>query len=144
MRVAVLPLVFLSVRSFAAPPAAASTPTAGSLLQVFLALLLVLAAIAACAWVLKRMTPGGMQGGAGMKVIGGVMVGPKERVVVVELADTWLVLGVTANQVNTLHTLPRPEHAESLQGANGEAPFARWLSQAMQKIPARNTTQQEQ
>ena len=33
-------------------------------------------------------------------------LGQRERVVVVEVGATWLVLGVTTNQINTLHTLP--------------------------------------
>jgi flagellar protein FliO/FliZ len=41
-------------------------------------------------------------------VVGGVMLGPRERLVVVEVGDTWLLLGVGGGQVNILHTLPRP------------------------------------
>ncbi len=47
------------------------------------------------------------------------MVGPRERVVVVEVGDTWIVLGVTATHVNALHTLARPPvsaTADSLVG----------------------------
>ncbi|WP_164098453.1 flagellar biosynthetic protein FliO, partial [Serratia marcescens] len=35
-------------------------------------------------------------------------LGTKERVVVVEIEQEWLVLGVTASQINLLHTLPIP------------------------------------
>ena len=35
-------------------------------------------------------------------------VGQRERVVIVEVDNTWLVLGVTAQNVTQLHTLPRP------------------------------------
>lgn len=35
-------------------------------------------------------------------------VGQRERVVIVEVDNTWLVLGVTSQQVTQLHTLPRP------------------------------------
>lgn len=35
-------------------------------------------------------------------------VGQRERVVIVEVDNTWLVLGVTSQQVTSLHTLPRP------------------------------------
>ena len=46
-------------------------------------------------------------GGSGLlKIVSSAPVGTRERVVVVEVADTWLVLGVTPSQVNTLHTLP--------------------------------------
>ena len=42
-------------------------------------------------------------------MIGGVALGPKERLVLVEIGETWLVLGVAPGQVNTLHTLAKPE-----------------------------------
>jgi flagellar protein FliO/FliZ len=44
-----------------------------------------------------------------VKVVGGVMLGPRERLVVVEVGETWLLLGVGGGQVSTLHTLSRPE-----------------------------------
>jgi flagellar protein FliO/FliZ len=40
-----------------------------------------------------------MVGAGGLKVVGGVLVGPKERVVVVEFGDSWLLLGVSAAKV---------------------------------------------
>ena len=43
-----------------------------------------------------------------LRIVGGAMVGPKERVVLVEVGDTWLLLGVAASSVNLLHTLPKP------------------------------------
>lgn len=41
-----------------------------------------------------------------LKVVSSCPVGQRERVVIVEVDDTWLVLGVTAQQVTPLHTLP--------------------------------------
>jgi flagellar protein FliO/FliZ len=42
------------------------------------------------------------------------MVGQRERVVVVEIGDDWLVLGVAAGQVRALHTLPAQTLDETL------------------------------
>jgi flagellar protein FliO/FliZ len=83
------------------------------LLQVLVALGLVLAAIAAFAWLLRRMTPGSIGSRGWLRVVGGAMVGPKERVVLVEIGETWLVLGVAASSVNLLYTLPKPPHSAS-------------------------------
>lgn len=96
----------------AAPLAcAANAPAEGSafgtFLQVAAALAVVLAAIAGAAWLMRRALPRAGATGT-VRVVGGTMVGPRERVVVVEVADTWLVLGVTSTQVNALHTLTRP------------------------------------
>jgi flagellar protein FliO/FliZ len=76
--------------------------------------------------------------GAGglVKIVGGVMVGPKERVVVVEVGETWLVLGVTAQQVNALHALPRPANlATGALAASPGADFSTWLGRALRKPP---------
>lgn len=85
------------------------TSTAAALLQTLLALAVVLGVLYAFLWVLRRYAPahGGAQGI--VKVVGGAMLGPREKVVVVEVGDTWLLLGVTSSQINTLHTLKKPE-----------------------------------
>ena len=85
------------------------TSTAAALFQTFLALLVVLGVLYAFLWVLRRYAPAQSGAQGVVKVVGGVMLGPREKVVVVEVAGTWLLLGVTANQVNTLHTLAKPE-----------------------------------
>jgi flagellar protein FliO/FliZ len=108
---------------------AEATPTMplGAMLQSFFALLLVLAVIVAAAWLLKRAQrlPGASS--VVLRSISGIAVGPKERVVVVEIGETWLVLGVAPGQVRTLHTLPR----QALPAGGAEAPrFAEWLARA--------------
>jgi flagellar protein FliO/FliZ len=92
--------------------AAAELPavsTAGALFQGLLGLGMVLAALAAFFWFLRRFSPGQTAAQGVVKVVGGVMLGPRERLVVVEVGETWLLLGVGGGQVSTLHTLPRPE-----------------------------------
>nr|WP_235801349.1 flagellar biosynthetic protein FliO [Yersinia pekkanenii] len=48
-------------------------------------------------------------------------VGQRERVVIVEVDNTWLVLGVTAQQVTQLHTLPRPQVDEALTAVSPDS-----------------------
>ena len=79
-----------------------------SLLQVLFCLGLVLGAIAGTAWLLRRLAPGQVVASGALRVVGGVAVGPKERVVLVDIGDTRLVLGVAPGQVTTLHQMPRP------------------------------------
>jgi flagellar protein FliO/FliZ len=47
-----------------------------------------------------------------VRTVGGVSLGGKERVAVVEIGDTWLVLGAAPGSVRLLHTLPAP-HAST-------------------------------
>ena len=109
------------------PPAATS---AGSLLQATLGLALVLALILAIAWIAKRITPGAMRGGhLPLTIVASQAVGQRERVVVVEVADQWLVLGVAPGRVSALSSLPKAVIAAP--PATSTAPFAAALSRAL-------------
>lgn len=90
--------------AYVPPPAPVSS---GSVVQVIVSLLLVLAAVLAVGWVLKRLHLPQQGAGNLLKVISGVSVGQRERLVLVEVNDTWLVVGVAPGQVRTLHTLPK-------------------------------------
>jgi flagellar protein FliO/FliZ len=113
-----------------APPPAVSALSTGSLAQVVLALILVLGVIVAFAWLLRRFVPGQVLSGGVLRVVGGVMVGPRERLVVVEVGETWLLLGVAANQVTLVHSMPRPALAPASSGAEQRS-FARLLGQVL-------------
>lgn len=118
------------------PPAAVSS---GSIVQVIFSLLLVLAAVFLVTWLLKRVNLPQYGTGSILKVIGGVAVGQRERIVLVEVNDTWLVIGVAPGQVRTLHTLPKGS-LPMAQSGNPAAPggtFQAWLKQMMEKRNAR-------
>ncbi len=83
------------------PPLAAE-----SLLNTAGGLLLVLAIIVGGAWLFKRYTHLPLGGKGMVRVVGGASVGARERVVVVEVEETRIVLGVAPGQVNKLHVLP--------------------------------------
>jgi flagellar protein FliO/FliZ len=88
-----------------------SVVSTGGMLKITLSLLLVLGAIVAVAWALKRMNVAQQGRGNLLKVIGSVAVGQRERVVLVEINDTWLLVGVGPGQIRTLHTLAKDETA---------------------------------
>lgn len=91
--------------AYAPPPAVSS----GSIVQIIFSLLLVLAAIVLVAWLLKRVNVTRQGSGNILKVLGGVAIGQRERVVLLEVKDTWLVVGVGPGQIRTLHTLAKPD-----------------------------------
>ena len=92
--------------------ACAAPSTTGSLLTVLLSLGLILGGFVAVAWFARRYLPGmGAQGA--VKVVGSTPVGSRERVVVVEVEHTWLLLGVGGGNVRLLHTLPKPDQPAS-------------------------------
>jgi flagellar protein FliO/FliZ len=122
--------------AYVPPPPAVSS---GSIVQIIFSLLLVLAAIVLVAWMLKRMNLA-QQGTVGnLKVVGGVAIGQRERVVLVEIDDTWLVVGVGPGQIRTLHTLPKPEIGDTIaasQAAPADRRFASLLSSVVGQRPA--------
>ena len=114
-------------------PANSVSTATSTLLQVVFGLGLVLLVIAGAAWLARRYLPAAGAGGGPARIVGGVMVGPKERVVVVEVADTWIVAGVTSQNINALCTMPRPPHDQP--DASGIVPadrnFSTWLAKAL-------------
>jgi flagellar protein FliO/FliZ len=127
--------LLLSMLAHAAGAADAAAPeasAAGSLLQVFIGLAAVLLLIVATAWVGKRMgvAPGGASGP--LQVVASTAVGTRERVVVVEVGESWLVLGVAPGSVNALATLPRGEARPATASLSGGG-FAARLQHLIEK-----------
>lgn len=109
--------------------------SSGSILQVIFSLLLVLAAVVLVAWILKRINLPQHAAGNLIKVQAAMAVGQRERIVLVEINDTWLVVGVAPGQVRTLHSMAKAElpvtQAGMVTGTNGK--FPEWLKQIMEK-----------
>lgn len=122
--------------AYAPPPPAVGS---GSIVQIIFSLLLVLAVIFLVAWLLKRMNMVQQGHGNLLKVLGGVAIGQRERIVLVEVNDTWLVVGVGPNQIRTLHSLPKPEDVDlppPSQPGGDAGKFAAMLSSALNSLPA--------
>lgn len=123
-----------------APPAPAAPVISGgaSLAQAGLGLFAVIALILGLAWLARRV---GLvrhgTGGATMKVVGSLTLGARQKVVMVEVGDTWLVLGVSAGEIRPLHTLPAQPDAMVPAGTTAPQPlqggFGERLMRAMQE-----------
>lgn len=101
---------------------------------MLLGLIAVLALMAGIAWLFKRFgLAQNLSGNAAAKVIGGVSVGTRERVMVIEVGDQWIVVGVAPGRVNALATMPRQEHAGQQEAKAGAPAFSSWLKQTMDK-----------
>ncbi len=135
----------VSLLSAASPLHAAETAAAASppgpdlavgLGQMAFGLAVVIALLFACLWVIRRLSAPRGSAASALKVLGAVAVGPRERVVLVGLGDTVLVLGVAPGQVRTLHVLPADE-LPTLAGGTAAAvsmkDFPAWLRQAMER-----------
>jgi len=106
------------------------------------ALILVVSLILALGWLAKRMPGFGRASGGGnaLRVVGSLTLGPRDRVVVVDVGGTQLLLGVGQNGMTTLHTLTEPlPVAQPSQGTpslqNLATPFAQLLQKHLGKKP---------
>ncbi|CAB3635045.1 MULTISPECIES: flagellar biosynthetic protein FliO [Achromobacter] len=102
-----------------------------ALLRVVAGLILVVAAILASAWLARRAGLTQRGGGNLLRQVASLPVGPRQSIVVVEVENTWLVVGVGPNQLNTLHTLPAGQLPEA--STLPAAAFAAKLGQALKR-----------
>jgi flagellar protein FliO/FliZ len=113
-------------------PTATST---GGVLQTIFALMFVLALLVGAAWALKRFGPKNFGGGnSNVKLVGALSVGARERILVVEVGEQWIVVGASPGRMNALATMPRQESTEA--AVNTPLPtanFAAWLKQTIDK-----------
>jgi flagellar protein FliO/FliZ len=134
---AATPAPAASQAAVAQTPAAATVTSApssaGSLLQVIFGLIVVLGLLAGALWVLKRVGGGRLAAGSVVKIVGGVSVGNRERVMVVEVADQWIVIGVAPGQVSKLADMPRQEQQQGAAALPGAPNFSAWLKQTIEK-----------
>lgn len=131
-------LGLVSSPSTLAATATATTPVGGwaGLLQVIGGLLLVALLLAAGLYLLKRLTQPQGAGRNPLRIISATSVGPRERVAIIEIENTWLVLGITPGQISRLHELPRPaapaDALDSVQAGMNRTDFASRLRQIME------------
>jgi len=97
----------------------------------------ILALIPIALWLLKR-TPLGVAASAqgGMRVVAALPIAPNQRLLTVEVGQgedrRWLVLGVTAQQIQTLHVMPPQGDAPA---GVAPAPFAQLLGRFAKPQP---------
>lgn len=73
--------------------------------QLTFGLLVVLALVIGFSWLLRRyaLPRDGM-----IRVLGGLPLGTRERLLLIEVDDVRLLIGVTAQRIETLHTFTQP------------------------------------
>ena len=116
-------------------PQASATSAGGGLLQTTFALIFVLALLIGLAWFLKRYGPKNFGGGnSNIKLVGALSVGTRERILVVEVGEQWIVVGASPGRMNALATMPRQESSEAATSAAlPTANFAVWFKQTIDK-----------
>lgn len=96
--------------------------------QMVLMLLLVLGLILLFAWLLRRMGRFGIGNRGAIRYLGALAVGQRERVVLIQVGETQLLLGVAQGRVSMLHRLESPIDIEQ-----ESAPFGVQLKALLQQ-----------
>lgn len=104
---------------FATPATAVTSPSnASSVGQVTLALIVVLAAVFAAAWLVRRLKNFQQGGARSLRIVGQVALGAKERAVLIQVGKKSVLVGVTPASVNALHVFDAEEIADENGGAS--------------------------
>ncbi|WP_095127768.1 flagellar biosynthetic protein FliO [Pseudomonas sp. Irchel s3h14] len=117
--------------SAAAP--AVSSGVAGQLTQLVFGLLLVLGLIFFLAWLLRRVQQAGPAGkGQVIELIGSRALGPRDRLMLVQVGNEQILLGLSPGTITALHVLKEPVQVPS--GTEKATPeFAQRLMELMGK-----------
>ncbi|WP_166364114.1 flagellar biosynthetic protein FliO [Pseudomonas akapageensis] len=126
-------LLLLPLSALAEQPAAATNASmASQLTQMVLGLLLVLGLIFFLAWLLRRVQRATPRGGQVIELVGAKVLGPRERLVLVQVGNEQILLGLTPGRITPLHVMAQPvEVPAAAQQATPE--FAQRLMELLGK-----------
>ena len=132
-------LLAFPVSVLAAEPLASATAAAapvvgssigGQLTQLVLGLLLVLGLIFALAWLLRRVQQAGPRQGQVIELISSRALGARDRLVLVQVGNEQILLGLTPGRITPLHVLKEPvQLPDTTQPATPE--FAKRLMEVL-------------
>jgi flagellar protein FliO/FliZ len=108
----------------------ASPLSVGSLAQLTLSLIAIVALILAISWALKRLKLAGPRGAGEIAVLDELSVGPRERIVLVRVGESQVLVGIGAGGMVPLTPLAVPI---VLKGGTPAPPFAERLRDMMKR-----------
>lgn len=82
--------------------------SAGDYLQMFFGLLFVVGIIFGMAWFIRRMGSFQQVSHGALRILGGLSLGQRERIVLVQVGEQQLLIGLAPGQIRTLHVLQQP------------------------------------
>lgn len=94
-----------SVKEKAIPSLTNEPIGVGNYLQMFFGLFIIVALIFGMAWFMRRMGSMNSMAAGNLKVLGGISVGQRERVVLIQAGETQLLVGVAPGEIRTLHVM---------------------------------------
>jgi len=128
---ALLPAAAVWAAEEPAVAAASGGSLIGQLLQLGLGLAVVVGLIFGLGYLMRRVGPLAPQGGQHIKLVSSLPLGPRDRLLLVDVGGTQMLLGTSPGRINTLHVFDQPV-ADLAAAAASNSDFARKL-QAMLK-----------
>lgn len=128
--------VCLAVSGADAPKATVRAVAAGDIAAWGIGLLVVLSLFLLCIWGVSRLNGLTVRAGK-MRVVGGLSLGMREKVMLLQVGKKQLILGVTPGRIETLLVLEGDDcllREDAGSAANGSG-FAQKLMQAMKTRP---------
>ena len=99
--------------------------------QMLLGLLLVIGLIFMLAWLLRRVQQIGPRSNQVIKLLANQALGPRERLVLVQVGNEQVLLGLSAGRITPLHVMKEPVHLADAEPATPE--FAQRLMELLGK-----------
>ncbi|MHA3884991.1 flagellar biosynthetic protein FliO [Stutzerimonas degradans] len=133
MRALAFLALLVALPALAAEPAASmsSTDMGAQLSKLLLGLLLVVGLIFLLAWLLRRVQQMNPRGTQAIKLVSSQALGPRERLVLVQVGSEQVLIGLSAGRITPLHVLKEPVHLPDSEPANPE--FAQRLMELLGK-----------
>jgi len=99
------------------------------LLKLTGGLLLVVVAILVLAWLVKRFNLNQQSQNGLIRIIAGLSIGARDRIVLLQIGDEQILVGLTPGRIEKLHTMANPLQAP--EGQPATSAFAAKLNRAM-------------
>lgn len=115
-----VPELALATANSADPGRVESVLPSSLLLQMTLGLAVVLAAAVGLTWFLRRYA---LPRSGAIQVLGGLPLGSRERLLLIEVDKVRLLIGVTSSQIQALHVFPPPTMTPSFRVMSDALPM---------------------
>ena len=126
-----LPLTALAAEPAPAAPSLAEGGMAALSGLLLLGLLLVIGLIFLLAWLMRRVQQITPRGGQVIRILASQALGPRDRLVLVQVGQEQILLGLTPGRITPLHVMAEPVHLPDGQPASTE--FAQRLMELLGK-----------
>lgn len=120
--------VFLSMPCIASAAEAVAATHSPNMTRMVISLIVVIGILIMLAVVFKKFGLTRLQSNLPFKIIGAMNVGTNQRIMVIEVGEEWVVLGVTPQQISKITSMPRQE-----TDLIDQATMPAWMQKAFMK-----------